>query len=345
MDQVLLPYLNATDESGRERLLDLLVVFHAAPVVRQTLRQRLWFHLNQTGKNRKNQDAEDLYQDIVTKITQVLRDLVETPPKPEIRNFRHYVARIATNACHDFLRTRSPTKFRLKHNVRDIFSRHEDFAIWKDGDATVGGFTVWKTGNRSPASKRQMQELERHIITFRADAFPIEDITKVPLTRIVAEVLSWIDRPIAIDALAETVALLLGVDYGDDWISNDGTTESELQLADEALSAQSKLEGTALVQRLWQIVMTLPSEQRDTFFFGFEDDRGADLFILLIETGVADFRQIAEVIGRPLQQVLSLRSQMPIDDAAIGAELSAPRSQVIKWRFQAVCRLRERLLP
>lgn len=301
MDSVLLPYLQATDESARQEYLDELLLFQAAPVVRQNLRRSLGFHVSQSGKNPNNQDAEDLYQEVMTKITQLLHDLRTSAPPAEIENYRRYVARIASNACNDFLRTRSAVRYRLKHNVRDIFSRHPDFAVWKDGDRIVGGFAAWKGGNRSPASERQLSELKKDLDPFRTARFPNESVHQVPLTGIVAELLEWIDCPIGIDALTDIVALLLGTEFVSQSVSDDPVMPSELQPVDDVLTAHSRLEAAALLEMLWEVVKTLPAEQRDTFCFGFEDESGTDLFSLLLESGIANLSQIADATGRSLE--------------------------------------------
>jgi len=207
MDQLLLPYLEAIEESKRQQCLDELLLFHAAPIVRKILRSRLGFHVSQHGTNRNNQEAEDVYHDTLTKTVQMLHDLRTSSRPTEIENFRRYVTRIAINACNDFLRTRSPGKYRFKHNVRDIFSRHQDFAAWKVDDEIVGGFAVWRGMASLPASERQVRELENDLDTFLSARFANEDIHQVALTRIVAEVLQWIDCPIKINDLAGFVAL------------------------------------------------------------------------------------------------------------------------------------------
>src|SRR5216684_3269023 len=107
MDHVLLPYLQATEESEREQRLEELLLFHAIPEIRFILRQRLGFHVSQQEVNPHNQDAEDLYQEIIAKTVQILRDLSTSSPKPEIENFKQYVGRIATNVCINFIRAKS----------------------------------------------------------------------------------------------------------------------------------------------------------------------------------------------------------------------------------------------
>src|SRR6266581_943585 len=112
MDQLLLSYVQATDESERQRKLDELLIVYASPVVRQTLRSRLGFHVNQFGVNPYNPDAEDLYHETIAKVIEVLTAL-PAGPRTEIEDFEKYVARIAINACLDYIRAKSPARTRL----------------------------------------------------------------------------------------------------------------------------------------------------------------------------------------------------------------------------------------
>jgi len=346
MDQLLLPYLQATDDSDRHERLDELLLLHAAPVVRKILRSKLGFHVSQHGTNRDNHEAEDLYQETLTKIVQTLHDLRTSSRPTEIENFRHYVTRIAINACNDFLRVKSPVKYRLKHNVRDIFTRHKDFAAWKVDDEIVGGFAVWRGKARLPASERQVQELENDLDTFLSAKFANEDIHQVTLIRIVAEVLQWIDRPIKIDDLAGFVALLLRVrDQPSKAMSLDEGLVTDLGLAQKVIAAESAVEAKELLNRVWQIVKRMPTPLRDTFCLDFEDYSGADLFSLLLEMGIAGVPQIAQALGRSSDEVNRLRSRMPMDYMTIAAELNATRSQVTQWHFRALKRLEKELGP
>src|SRR5215813_11566148 len=101
MDQLLLPYVGATNDIERQRRLEELLLLNAAPIVRLTLRRRLGFYVDQRGSNPHNQDAEDLYQEIMAKVVQSLRDGATAT---SIDNFQQYVGRIASNACNDVLR-------------------------------------------------------------------------------------------------------------------------------------------------------------------------------------------------------------------------------------------------
>ena len=343
MDPVLLPYLNATSDSEDEHL-DELILFRAAPLVRRILRRRLGLHLSDHGTNRDNHEAEDLYQETLTKIVQTVRTLRSSASANEIEDFRGYVASITNNACVDFLRAKSPAKYRLKHSIRDVFNRHQDFRTWKAHDEIVGGFAVWYGTDRLPASSRQVRDFETDLETFRTTRFPKEDVHHVLLTKIVAEVLQWIDRPIRIDDLADIVGLLLRIrDRPPETISFDETLVQEFGLGDNAIAAESELAAKELLTRVWQILGGMTPSQRDTYCFSFEDASGADLFSLLLEMGIATMQQIAKVLGRSVAEIIRLRALMPMDYAAIGAELGAPRSLVTQWRFRAIQRLKKDL--
>lgn len=87
MDQLLLPYLQATDESERQQRIDEILLVHATPIVRQTLRQRLGFYVNQRRINPHNQDADHLYPEIMTKVVQTLNDLRKPSTNTNIEKF------------------------------------------------------------------------------------------------------------------------------------------------------------------------------------------------------------------------------------------------------------------
>ena len=61
MDQLLLSYIQASDESERQHHLDEVLLAYAVPEVRLTVRLRLSFFVDSRGKSPHSQDAEDLF--------------------------------------------------------------------------------------------------------------------------------------------------------------------------------------------------------------------------------------------------------------------------------------------
>ena len=75
MDNALLLYLTATDDRERQQQLYDLLTLRAAPLIRQVLLRRLGFYVSALGVNEKNRDAEDLYQEAMTRVVQGLNQL------------------------------------------------------------------------------------------------------------------------------------------------------------------------------------------------------------------------------------------------------------------------------
>ncbi|HMX25078.1 MAG TPA: sigma factor [Blastocatellia bacterium] len=107
-DAILLALLQATDEAEGQKLQEELLLEHAAPIIRQTLRLRLQGELG--SLQARGLDADDLFNEVYLKLMERLREM-RLQPEARIRNFLVYVARVTTNVCHDVLRakkTKSP---------------------------------------------------------------------------------------------------------------------------------------------------------------------------------------------------------------------------------------------
>jgi RNA polymerase sigma factor (sigma-70 family) len=346
MDQLLLPYLQARDDSDRQRHLNEILLEYAVPEVRLALRRRLNFSVDSRGKSPHNQDAEDLFQETMTKIVQALHDLRKPSGTTVIENLEEYIARIVTNCCNDVLRTKSPSRTRLKYNLRFVLTHHEDFSIWKSDRHTLTGFAEWRHEGMSPSHVTLSVDVEDTLASFRSTRFPRENIKQVPLTRIIAEVFRWLSSPLELDELVSIVATVQDVkDLPAERLHEDSLTDIGRSLNDTGLSSHSLLEEKAILRTLWQALRELSVEQRDVFYLGFEDERGRDLFTVLLEGEVVTFRELAQGLGLPTEEIVKLWSKIPMDNNAIAVELKATRGQVYKWRFRALERLRKGLLP
>jgi RNA polymerase sigma factor (sigma-70 family) len=342
MDPVLLHYFSATDELERQERLAELVLLHAAPAVRHTLRQKFGFYVNQGGINPYNQDAEDLYQEAIARIVELLNKLRHSSSKGEIEHFRQYSSRVAINVCVNFLRAKSPARRRLKENVRLLLIRHSEFAIWKAGAVYFCGFASW-AGNQTSSWQPDTSAMDEKTAQLRALGFSTNEIKRGSLTRIVREFFEWTRAPVELDTLVKTLAAVLNL-TDHPLVSTDAQADSERYSGTIPIH-NSQVEERETLGQLWEAVRRLPPPQRDAFCFGFQDEQGSDFFSLLIEAQVTTLPRLAESLARSAQEILRLRSQMPMDGATIAGELQASRAQVNKWRFLAVRRLRKELQP
>ena len=265
MDSVLLPLLRSADEAERERLLSDLILFEASPLVRNTLRRRLGFYVSPLGANPRNHDAEDLYHDVMAKLIGLLNDPQLRAGRPEVKNFRQYVLRVATNACHDYLRAKSPARNRLKNNLRDLLERHSDFALWRvrEGEPLCG-FTAWLNRDKSPSLDERLSLLEDRPQELLSAGFAREDVRQAPLTRLVAEVFRRLEGPVEFERLVQVAALLLDVkDQPPQSLNEEG--ELPQSLTDSTFRCETRLEVRELLRSRWTAVRRLQSKPRDTF--------------------------------------------------------------------------------
>jgi RNA polymerase sigma factor (sigma-70 family) len=337
MDQLLLPYLQANSDSDRDQQLQEILSTYAVPEVRITLRRRLSFFVDSHGKSPHNKDAEDLFQEIMTKIVQALHDLTEPSSNAVIEDLQEYIGRITANCCNDVLRKQSPTRTRLKYNLRFLLTHHEDFAVWKAAGLTLTGIAEWRNERVAPAQSMVSVD-SQELASFKSSTWPTENLKQVPLTLIVREVFRWLSRPVEIDELVSIVAAIQN-------IRDLPTVALHENLPTDISDAQALLEGKDVLRTLWRALRELSAEQRDVFCFGFEDERGRDLFTVLLETETVTFRELTEELARPTDDVVRLWSKMPMDNKAIAEELKIPRGRVYQLRCRALEKLKKGLLP
>jgi DNA-directed RNA polymerase specialized sigma24 family protein len=201
MNNLLRPLLNAWDEQERQQRLDELLTIHVRPIVRQVLRQRLGFYVSAQGVNETNRDAEDLYQEALTRIVEVLQ--ADQRVLTKIEDFEPYVGRVVSNVCADFLHSKHPTRARLENALRDVFRQHADLLSWQFQSEIVCGFAAWRNAGKQTID---VYDVEAKLNGFVVARFADEDLRVVPLSRIVTELFQWLGGPVQIDVLVRMVA-------------------------------------------------------------------------------------------------------------------------------------------
>ncbi len=343
MDSVLVPYLSADDDGERQQHVEELLTVHVAPLIRKVLRRRLGFYVSAQGVNENNHDAEDLYQEAMTRVVQVL-DQLQSSSNTEIEDFDLYVSRIASNTCTDFLRAKSPARTRLKESLRHLLKRHEDLVSWEHDGEILCGFAPWRNTGKSAFSDQPLQHLETKLDSFKSLRFADEDVRLAPVSQIVAELFHWIGGPVEVDVLARMIAHLLDIKDGQiESLDDPSPARWDAYFVSSARLGDSHVEAIELLARVWQTVIQLPAEQRDAFALSFEDETGQDLFTVLRTAEIVNWDELAQGMGRSVEDVARLRVQMPMDGASVADELRTSRENVYKWRFRALRRLRMEL--
>lgn len=340
-DSVLLALLEATNELEKKRLQDELLLEHAAPIIRQILRQRLRLHSGYSGTHPP--DAEDLFNDVIVKLIEKLSELRSHPEKRGIRNFSLYVARVTANVCNDYLRNRKQERHRLKHKLRNLLDRHPDFKVWKgENNTIICGLAVWRNEDSAFVQSIQPENSAEVVEKLRTTIFTGKTPQGLPLSKLAAETLKLIGQAVELDQLVEIIADFQGV--RDRLPESLDAIESGLsqRLTDAAPRTDSLIEGRERLRQYWEEVKKLPADQRNTICLSFEDESGEDLFSLLIDAGIVTAPELAAEFGMSSEQINELWMRIPMmDNTELAEYLGATRQQVSLWRFRAQSRLRK----
>jgi hypothetical protein len=77
-----------------------------------------------------------------------------------------------------------------------------------------------------------------------------------------------------------------------------------------------------------------------TLSLRFEDPAGQGFFEVLVAAGIVNWDELAQGMGRSVEEVARLSMRMPMDGATAADELGVLPKNVWKWRFRAVQRLK-----
>ena len=338
MDQLLLTFIEATDEEQADRCLATLIDDHAIPIVKEILGSSLRFYLSNSA-TASTQDANDLFNDVITNLLSRLRQIRSDRPRKAIADFRGYIAATAYNACNLYLRQKYPRRSRLKNRLRYLLSHDAAFALWNnDAAGLTCGFAEWR-GKAALTPQRLFEKIRQDPVEWIQTAdLPSVGIDRAQLSSLLHALFQSCGSPVKLDELVNIVA-----DICREKDQPDESLDTVMNLAGPTLDLETMLEQQHLLALLWQEVCKLPRRQRVALMLNFRDARGQDLVSFLPHTRTATIEQIAEAIEIPLLDFLKIWNKLPLDDATIAALLGATRQQVINLRKCARERLERRM--
>lgn len=336
MDQILLTFIEATDEQQADSCLASLIDEHAVPIIRDILASSLRFHFYNDGAT---QDANDLFNDIIANLISRLRYIRSDHGQGAISDFRGYIAATAYNACNFYLRQKYPRRSQLKNRLRYLVSHDEAFALWtSEAYGLTCGFAQWRDDAPS-MPQRVLEKIRQDPVEWTQTAgLASVGIERVQLSSLLHALFQACGSPIKLDELVNIVA-----DICREKDQPDESLETVINLAAPTLSLDMVLEQQHLLALLWQEVCQLPYRQRVALLLNFKDTRGQDLVGFLPYTRTATIEQIAKVLDFPLVEFLRLWNTLPLDDVTIAELLGATRQQVINLRKCARERLERRI--
>jgi hypothetical protein len=352
-DPLLIPFLEATDESQARDHLDQLVA-RVTPLVEKI-----------TNRSRH----EDDFQEAMPQVIKSLWDCKADPAGRSLRNYEHYVSVVAANVRRKRIRDQHPEHKALKDSLRHALKREPRFALW-DGQnrETVCGLTAWR-GRDSAASERLTRLLDQPLACEGA-VLPSGDAQRAGHAELLDAIFAWLDHPVRFNDLVGIVFDLKRIveftpsSEGD---GEDALPQSEL-LPSREPSPDEEVRWAEFLEKLWAEIEQLKPLQRIAYLLNFTDANGRlDLFVIY---GVATIRRIGATLQLSDEQFArlwpelklsdearrraeSLKSydekftllwrRLPLEDKVIALMLDTDRQRVINQREKARGRLRRRM--
>ena len=325
-DPVLLPFLQAADDESARRDLGELLEREASPLAWDVIRG----HLRGSAKA----DLDDVHAGVLLRLAAHLRALrVRGATEAPIRAFASYVAVIAHNACHAFLREKSPQRARLRSRTRYVLTRDPRLALWE------GPSREWLCASAARRDRAWDPGSSRHLADVSGRMAPIA------FPDLVQTLVANLPGPARFDDLVDALAAILGIsdDPPPSPREADGDAPPPREVVDPAPSAEQAIHQRTFLARLWTEIRELPPRQRAALLLNLRDADGRGMIGLFPITEVASVAELAQALDLSESRLRELWDTLPRDDEWIAGSLGVTRRQVINLRKCARERLARRL--
>ncbi|HTX75419.1 MAG TPA: hypothetical protein VMD29_04360 [Terracidiphilus sp.] len=316
--------LAETDPVRADALLGELVSAEVEPLALRVVSFRLRRH----GAAHHAQ-IEDVASDaVVAFLLQV--DEIRQGRAPAVDNLEAFVAVLAARACNDYFRRAHPAFHALRNKLRYLLERYPELARWQDpaSGAWICGLHQWRApGERLRPVAGDVDDLEglEKALGVRHPADQLAALFRV------------VDAPIRFNDLAVLMARLWNV-------QESGTGGQELaESADSACSVDVTLGRKQWLAIVWKNICALSRNQRIALLLNLRGGDRSCAASLLVVTGVAGLRQIAQAVEMPAPEFAALWKRLPLGDLEIADLLGLTRQQVINLRKCAREKLVRRL--
>lgn len=351
VDELLLPFINASDEAEAERQLSLLLTEHAEPTVARVIRHKAGAARAHSRRADEFARTEDVRGEVMLQLVVRLRNFRADHATRPIADFNAYVAAAAYNAYDRHISRMYPQRRRLKNGLRYLLTHRGGFALWQTADgAWVCGFDHWRPGARGAevsayGSLQQLREDPRAFARGASDERHWHD--RKHAYELLSAVFEWAGVPVELDLLTGVVADWWNVtdeevelDAVRDSGGGDGAAE---QVAASQPAAAAEVESRMHLKRLWDEIVELPPRQRAALLLNLRDEGGRGIVDLWIIVGIVTPEALAEALNLEARAFAELWKELPLDDNRIAAHLGLTRQQVINLRKSARERLARRL--
>lgn len=350
IDEILLPFVQASGEAEREKILSQLIAEYAEPIIVKILN----YKTRHATDYKAQTDAEEIHGEVILQLVRRLQNFQDDYKERPINDFRSYVAVTTYNAYDRYVSRKYPNRRRLKNGLRYLLSHRAEFAVWQKSDGSwVGGLSRWQNeisdnSLEAPAQNRLL-ELRDNPRAFAREADSNWHQQKYGY-ELLSAIFAWTRAPVELDLLTGVVAdwwnvtdETVEIDARSYAAANDTRENTSMQIADTRAPVSIETERRVYLQKLWSEILELPTRQRAALLLNLRDDAGRGIVNLWIIVGVATTQNIAAALELTPEKFAELWRELPLDDNRIAALLEITRQQVINLRKSARERLARRM--
>lgn len=335
IDRLLRPWLEAENDEEAEQRLTQLIATEIEPVITGVIRFKLRLAAGAA-------ETDDLKQEALAEMIGELGKCRKRPDCRPVGDARGLAATITYRTCYRWLRRQTPRRNALRNRLQYSLTRKPRLALWADPNkGLLAGLAAWR-GRGDSASAAQLQQLcdDEGLQAAAGQISGGQNLTG--FSQFLESLFTSATRPIEMDGLVRLTADLLQVrdDPAAATSMEEGAEIPELVSPDDVAW---QVEKRLFLQRLWEELKQLPLPQRTALLLNLRDPDGNGCVALFPALGVANLRQLAEVLEIPIERFAELWNQLPLDDAAIAGLLKLTRQQVINTRKAGRERLARRL--
>jgi DNA-directed RNA polymerase specialized sigma24 family protein len=339
IDPLLEPLLSPAGGVEAERFLGRLITNHAEPVVESIIRYKLRLP---PGRTTGQGDSDDLRQEAVVQLVAELNKFRAQPDDHPISDVRGLAAVIAHRVCCRWMRRQFPERHTLKNRLYYLLTRQKGLALWRNQEKKlIAGFAAWKQLKRA-ATEGQIKQLSGDEQLVSRIRLLKTERRQAEFSGVLAAIFNHLGSPVQFDKLVGFLAALLPIDEQ----PMESTAENDDAIGSVAAAGRDtawQVEKRIFLQRLWEEVRRLPSNQRAALLLNLRGPEGGGCIALFPATGIASLRELAETLGMSADEFAGLWNDLPIDDARIAELLHLTRQQVINARKSARERLTRQL--
>jgi hypothetical protein len=262
------------------------------------------------------EDADDLRASIHLRLFEKLRALCAGTGEP-ILNLQGYVATLTYNAVSDFMRSQFPERARLKKRVRYALTTDARLAMWHAEAGLTAGLAEWA-------------------VRAGAASIPTTDpggAASSDTAQAIVEVLHETREPVLVDRIVDVLHERRG----------DQPSRIDADAAAVQESPGARIEDRDFAYVLWEEIRQLRPGQRKALLLNLRYGGDLDVITVLVMSGIATFAELADALEMTYKELMSVWSDLPLDDARIAEMLHLTRQQVINLRKAARDRLSRRL--